>query len=52
MYADDVGAFQDRGGDGGHGAMQAIFGRSGCAVVIGENAADVIRGRSLPRAVI
>ena len=30
--ADDVGAFEDGGGDGGHGAVQALVGGGGIAV--------------------
>lgn len=40
MHADDVGAVEDGGGDGGHGAVQASLGGCGCAALTGEEVAD------------
>jgi len=39
VNTDDVGTFQDRSSDGGHGAVQAIFCGGGGAGFVGEEAA-------------
>src|SRR6185369_10252553 len=38
--ANDASAVEDGGGDGGHGAVETIFGGGGCAVLVREDAAD------------
>ena len=40
VHADDVGAVEDGGGDGGQGAVEAIFCGGGGAGFVGEEAAD------------
>src|SRR5215216_3571547 len=40
MHTHDVGAVEDGGGDRRHGAVEAIFGGSGRAILVCEDAAD------------